>query len=384
MTEEKTLLRSDRAFFNLPEEVTYLNCAYMSPMCQPVLAAGQAALLHETRCWTVTPQHFFEDSDRVRAAFATLLGTNPLNVALINSVSFGIAQAAQVLAPRRGSRILTLAEQFPSNVYPWQAVAKRRSLEMVTVARPHDGNWTDAILARLDNGVAIAAMPQCHWTDGSLIDLEVVGEACRQHGVALVLDVTQSLGAMPLNLAKVKPAFLVAAGYKWLLGPYHTAFLYADPAYQLGEPLDPNWITRRDSEQFAELVNYRDALAPGAVRYDGGQRSKFLLNPMSLAALTQLLEWGVANIAASLGAYNRVLVEKAAALGFQTLPEQFRAPHLIGLRRPEGVPAALVQGLKDAGISVSVRGTAIRVSPHLYNDENDLDHFLEVCGRFLG
>ncbi|CAM2010361.1 aminotransferase class V-fold PLP-dependent enzyme [Acanthopleuribacter pedis] len=374
----------NRAFFNLPDTVTYLNCAYMSPMCQPVLAAGQEALLQETRPWTVMPDDFFRDSDHARSLFARLLGAQTQDIALIPSVSFGIAQAARVLAPRAGSSIVTLAEQFPSNIYPWQAVAKQRDCQMVQVNRPSDGDWTPAILDALHDGVSVAALPNCHWTDGSLIKLEQVADTCRRHGIALVLDVTQSLGAMPFDLARVRPAFLVAAGYKWLLGPYHTAFLYADPAYQQGEPLDPNWITRKDSENFADLVNYRDELAAGAVRYDGGQRSKFVLNPMSIAALTLLLDWGVSQIAARLRTYNRAFVQQAAELGFETLPESLSAPHIIGLRHRDGISDALVGAFKEAGISVSVRGSAIRVSPHLYNDEQDRARFVEVCAQHLG
>ncbi|CAM2069901.1 Aminotransferase class V-fold PLP-dependent enzyme [Sulfidibacter corallicola] len=384
MTQPSSPLSCDRTYFDIPQDITYYNCAYLSPMCHPVHEAGIAALNREARPWTIKPDDFYEDSEVVRGLFASLIGTESRNVALIPSVSYGINVAAQVIEPGQGRRILLLDEQFPSNVYPWREAVKRTGAHIVHVPRPQNGDWTRAILDHLDERVAVASMPHCHWTDGSLVDLELVSDRCRELGIPLVLDVTQSLGAMPLNLDRIRPAFLVAAGYKWLLGPYSTAYLYADPRYQDGPQLDPNWMTRKDSRNFAELVNYRDELEPGALRYDVGQRSKFILLPMAIAAFRQIMSWGVANIGQALGAYNRELREGARSLGFETLPDKYAAPHLMGLRHPEGIPVELVRAFQERQIVVSVRGNAIRVAPHLYNDAEDRRRFLETAASCLG
>ncbi|MEM7025952.1 MAG: aminotransferase class V-fold PLP-dependent enzyme, partial [Pseudomonadota bacterium] len=139
---------------------------------------------------------------------------------MIPAASYGVGVAAANLPCGQGRRILVLADQFPSNVYAWDDLARRTGGEIVRVARPVDGDWTPAVLAELDERVAITALPHCHWTDGSLIDLVTVAKSCREVGSALVLDVTQSLGALPLDLAAIDPDYVACAGYKWLLGPY--------------------------------------------------------------------------------------------------------------------------------------------------------------------
>ena len=198
------------------------------------------------------------------------------------AASYGLAVAAANLRCAPGARILLLAEQFPSNVYTWRELAKQRGGEVLTIARPPDDDWTGAVLAALDERVAIAALPHCHWTDGGLLDLVAIGRRCREVGSALVLDVTQSLGALPLDLAAVAPDFLVCPGYKWLLGPYSQGYLYVAPQHRDGRPLEHNWIAREGSEDFARLIDYRERYQPGARRFDVGERSNFALLPVGI------------------------------------------------------------------------------------------------------
>lgn len=135
-----------------------------------------------------------------------------------------------------------------------------------------------------------------HWTDGGLLDLARVGERARAVGAALVVDATQSLGAYPLDIAEVRPDFLVTAAYTWLLGPYSLGYLWVAPEHREGWPLEQTWLGRAGSEDFGRLVEYRDEYQPGAWRYDVGRRSNFALLPMAIAGLEQLLEWGVGEI----------------------------------------------------------------------------------------
>ena len=383
MTQTAECLPDQRHLFDMPHDVTYFNCAYLSPQAQPVREAGLAALDRKSKPWDVFPNHFYDESDELRAQFATMIGAQPGDIALVPSASYGIGIAAKNLPVTAGQQILVLEDQFPSNYYPWVARAQETGAEMVVIPRPADGDWTQAILARLNEQTAIAALPNCHWTDGSLVDLETIGERCRDLGTALVVDATQSLGAYPFDVKKVQPAFLAVAGYKWLLGPYSVGFLYADPAWQQGEPLEYNWITREGSDDFASLVSYTDRLMPDASRFDMGERSNFNLLPMTLAAITLINGWGVDRISATLGAFNRELAEGAAQLGFQTAPEHLRAPHLMGLRHPDGLPTTLAAALKDRQIFVSVRGDAIRVSPYLYNTVEERTHFLNTLADLL-
>ena len=372
-----------RDLFDLPDNVAYLNCAYMSPLLKRAVQLGAEGIARKARPWTISPADFFTDSERARGLFAELVGATAEDIALVPSASYGLAIAAANLPFAEGRRILVLADQFPSNVYTWRELAAGKGGEVVTVARPADGDWTAAILARLDQRVAIAALPHCHWTDGGLIDLVAVGARCREVGSALVIDATQSLGALPLDLAAVRPDYLVCAGYKWLLGPYSLGYLYIAPRQQDGRPLEQNWIARAGSDDFARLIDYQDRYQPGARRFDMGERSNVALLPAGIAALEQLLRWGQAAIAETLAARNAGIVERAAALGMRAIPVHLRAGHFLGLRIPGGVPAGLPERLAKEQVYVSLRGDSVRVTPHLYNNDADVDRLFGVLERAL-
>jgi selenocysteine lyase/cysteine desulfurase len=252
---------------------------------------------------------------------------------------------------------------------------------VVTLPQPEAGDWTDGVLAAIDERVDIVALPQMHWVDGRLIDLVAVGRRVRAVGAALVLDLTQSLGARPFDLAAVDPDFIACAGYKWLMGPYSFGYLYVAPRRQGGQPLEHGWITREGSHDFARLVDYRDGLLPGAVRFDVGERSNFALTPMARAALEQVLDWGVERIATSLATLTDAIVARTRPLGLEALPQGVRAGHYLGLRFPGGMPDGLVDRLAAANVHVSKRGDALRVTPHLYNTLADIDRFIEVLER---
>src|SRR5215212_6542797 len=275
-----------RELFEIPEEVAYLNCAYMSPQLRSAREVGERAVSRKSRPWELTPDDFFEDSEKSRALFARLVSGEADGVALIPSVSYGIAVAAANVAVREGQKILILEDQFPSNVYAWRELTVRSGAKLVTVPRPADLDWSSAILEDLDERTAVVAVPNCHWTDGSLIDLARVGERAREVGAALVVDGIQSIGAHPFDVREVRPDFLVASAYKWLLGPYGVGFVYVGEEWREGTPIEHNWINRRGSEDFADLVAYEDAFQPGARRYDVGERNNFVLLPMANEALS--------------------------------------------------------------------------------------------------
>jgi selenocysteine lyase/cysteine desulfurase len=376
------LIPSQRHLFDLPADVAYLNCAYMSPLLRRAAEVGADAIARKCRPWRISAQDFFTESERARALFAELLGARVDDIALVPAASYGLAAAAANLPLEPGQRILVLAEQFPSNVYTWRAHAERTGGEMVTVARPSDDDWTRAVLARLDERVAVAALPHCHWIDGGLLDLAAISARCREVGSALVVDATQSLGALPLDLAAVRPDYLVCPGYKWLLGPYSLGYLYVAPAHQDGLPLEQNWIARAGSEDFARLIDYQDPYQPGARRFDVGERSNFALVPVGMVGLEQLLAWGVDRIAATLAAMTAAIAERAAGLGLAATPAHLRAGHYLGLRFRRA-PERLPERLAKEQVYVSVRGDSLRVTPHLYNDEADIDRLFEVLEAAL-
>lgn len=369
------MLPNQRHLFGIPEGVTYLNCAYMSPLMLHVVEAGNAGLARKVRPWEIAADDFFTQTEEVRCLAARLFHCEAGHIALVPSAGYGIETAARNIPVQRGQKILVLAEQFPSNVYPWRRVAQENGAEMVTVPWPEDGDWTSAVLARLTDGVAVAALPHTQWTSGGLLDLERIGAECRRRGSALVLDLTQSLGAYPFDAARVQPDFAVAAGYKWLLSPYSTGVLYVAPKWQSARPLEEGWIQRDNARRFAELIQYTARYQQGARRFDIGECSNFALLPGMLAALQQLIEWGIPEISATIGALTARLEDR---VGMSAMPRRHRAPHYLCLRA-ESLPIEhLARRLAEERIYISVRGSSIRITPHIYNSAEDVDRLAAI------
>ncbi len=377
------MIDNQRHLFDLPDDVVYLRCTASAPQLKSVYEAGRLGLAKKSRPWRIGARETFDDVERLRALFAGLIGAEAADVAIAPSASYGLSTAAANLTVGEGRDVVVLARQFPSNVYPWRALVRRDGGRILTVERPSNDDWTAAVLASTGPSTAIVALPQCHWLDGAVLDLEAIGRRARDVGAALVLDLSQSLGAVPFDVGAVQPDFLVAVAEKWLLGPYQLAFLYAAPSRQDGEPIEQTWIGRSESENYARLVDYRDGYQPGARRFDVGERGNFVSVPMAIQALRQIADWRVDAIAATLKPLIDETADRAAAIGLTPVPAAARAPHMIGLRAHAGLPAKLGDRLADRGIFVSVRDQVVRVAPHVYNDRNDLDRLFATLTDLL-
>lgn len=374
-------LGDQRDLFEVPGGISYLNCAYMGPLLRETREIGERSVGRKSRPWEVTPTDFFEEAEEARTLFARLVGGDANGVAIVPSVSYGMAVATANVPVGRGERVLILEEQFPSNVYPWRELVKKKEADLVAVPRPDDYDWTRAVLERLDGRTAVVAVPNCHWTDGSLLDLVEIGRRAREVGAALVVDGIQSLGAHPFDVREVRPDFLIASSYKWMLGPYGVGFMYVGEAYREGAPIEHNWINRRGSEEFSRVVDYQDVFQPGARRYDVGERSNFVLLPMVVTALRRILGWGVENVSETIGGLTDLVEEEAGRLGIGTVPKERRARHMIGLKLGPEAPGGLAARLAAEGIFVSERGGSIRVSPHLYNTEEDVKRLFAALAK---
>ncbi|MCB0280096.1 MAG: aminotransferase class V-fold PLP-dependent enzyme, partial [Calditrichaeota bacterium] len=295
---------------------------------------------------------------------------------IIPSASYGINTIAANLDLKQGDQILVMEDQFPSNYYPWYEKAKDCGASLKVVKRPENNDWTTAIINSLDEKVRLAALANVHWTDGTLIDLTKISVVCKQHDILLSADLTQSLGAMPFSVKEADVDFAVAAGYKWLLGPYSLGYMYVKKSHQQMRPLENNWINRAKSDEFSLLVEYTDEFQAGAKRFDVGERSNFFLTPIAAAGLTQILDWGVDTISAYSGDLTSYLATELSGSDIKIADAQFRCPHIIGLYTERVIES--VDVLKQANIFVSIRGKSIRVSPHLYNDRADIDRLLEI------
>ena len=368
------LIPCQRPLFAIPEGIAYFDCAKMSPLLRAAGKAGEEGLARKLRPWEIRAEHFFDEAERVRTLYARLIGSGAGDVAIIPSVSYGMATVMRNVPVAAGQAIVTLADDFPSGVYAARALAEEKEARVVAVQRPEGGeeggrDWSAALLEAIDGGTALVVIPHVHWIHGIVIDVEAVARRCRSVGATLVLDTTQSTGALPLDLAAVDPDYVIAAAYKWLLGPYSLGFLYVAPRHHQGRPLEEGWITRRGAEDFRSLAGYSTELAASARRFDMGERSNFALLPVAGAAIEQLLAWGGRNVAETLGAITDGLEAQLADQGFAAQPG--RAPHFLSVRLPAGLPEGIEARLAAAQVHVSLRGETMRITPHLYNDEAD-------------
>ncbi len=376
-------LLSQRQLFQVPDEVAYFNTANMSPLLRSVRTAGERGIDIRAAPWDLHPEDWFTDVEALRERIARLFHAPADAVALVPATSYGLAVAARNLALRTGERVLVLHEEYPSNYYTWRRHATRSGAEVVVV-RPQAGQtWTDAVLAGIDERTAIVAIPNVHWTNGALLELDRIAPVVHAAGAALVIDASQSLGAIPLDVAELRPDFVVSVGYKWLLGPFGVSYLYVAPEHRDGEPLEENWILRAGAEDFAALVDYVDAYLPGSRRFDVGQRTNFGLVPMAITALDQLLEWEVHRIAAALHGVNATIAERAEALGLNAPAASTRAPHMLGLELPRERGDRTLQALGDAGVIASLRGTSLRLAPHLHITDSDVDRLIDALRTAL-
>ena len=370
---EPTVLGEQRRAFDVPPGIAYFNTANLAPQLHVVRAAAAAALDRRARPWTISAEDWFTDVERLRALFARLIGADADGVALVPATSYGFAVAARNLPLRPGERILVLDEEYPSGIYTWRAAARRSGAELLTVRRQDGQSWADAVLAALDERVAIVSVPNVHWTDGAFVDLAPIAARSRDVGARLVIDGSQSVGALPLDVVRLRPDFLVTVGYKWLLGPFGVGYLYVAEQHRQGEPLEENWILRAGSQDFARLVDYRDQYQPGARRFDVGERTKFELTPMAIAALEQILEWQVPRIAAALAVRTAQIARRATEIGLTPIPDHERGPHMLGVRLPASVRERIVPALAEHGCFAAVRGSSLRIAPHLHTIDDDVE-----------
>jgi selenocysteine lyase/cysteine desulfurase len=351
----------------------------MSPLSHAVEQAGVDAVRWKRVPASITPDDHFVGPDRLRHLFAQLVNAQePSRIALVSSVSYAMAIAVRNLPVAPGQNIVVIGDEFPSAVLPWRRLARERAVELRTVDPPFAAEdrgrqWNERLYEAVDNNTAVLVLSHVHWSDGTLFDVAALAQRARDVGAAVVIDGTQSVGALPLDVAAIQPDMLVAAGYKWLMGGYGLAVAYFGPRFDNGLPLEEVWTNQLGSDDFARLATYRDAYHPDARRYDVGERANFVLVAMLCSAIEQLLTWGVENIQHYCQSLVEPWLERFDASGVSLEAPERRAAHIFGIRFGAGKDVqAVARALKARNVHVSVRGNAIRVSPHVYNDQSDM------------
>jgi len=382
------MLTSKRAKFSIPPQITYLNCAYMAPLLKSVEKEGIKGLRKKRNPTQVSPQDFFTDTETLRQEYAKLIhAKDPSRIVLIPSVSYGMATVAKNLTITKDQHIIVASEQFPSNYYPWQSLCEETGASLRSISPPEGftnrgKQWNERILEAINANTRAVAIGHVHWADGTRFDLEAIRKRTKDVGALLIIDGTQSVGAMPFDVEKIKPDALVCAGYKWLLGPYSLGLAYYGEYFDQGKPVEENWINRQSSEDFSSLVNYQAKYQAGMLRYEVGEHSNFILVPMLLKAIQQLNNWGIGNIQEYCTSIGEESILKLQEKGFVIEDKEWRGSHLFGVRLPQQMDLEKVKAsLLKHKVYVSVRGIALRVAPNMYNTEADLQKLVRVLTR---
>jgi selenocysteine lyase/cysteine desulfurase len=381
------MLASQRALFEMPRHICYLNSASWSPLPLRTLEAGRAAVGRKATPWTLDTGFANAQHERARAAAARLIHADPADIALIPSISYGVATAAKILNVARGTRVIVLQDDHSSPVLEWRTRADAQGFTVDTVRRPADGDWTTAVLAAVERTgappVGLASISSVHWSDGGLIDVEKIGATLRRQGAAFLIDATQSAGVLTIDVRRLEPDFVIFPTYKWLLGPYGRAFLYVARRHQGGTPLEQTASGRRnvraENDVYFTDVNY----LKDARRFDMGERDHLISMEMASIGMEMVAEWGAPDIAERLLTLTQRIADGLRSAGIGVPDPRFRAPHILSISFQDGMPAGLVEGLATEDIYVAPRLGRLRISPHVFNDEADCDRFVAALARRL-
>ena len=382
------MLSSQRALFDIPADVTYLNAAAWSPLPRATQEAAQAAVLRKGQPWKLGPDFADKQHERARAAAAALIGADAHDVALVSSVGYGVAIAGKVLAIPRGSRVLVLENDHTSPVLEWLGRAEAQGFTVETVPQPASGDWTSAVLDAIERPgaapLALASISSIHWSDGGILDVMKIRDALRRQGAAFLIDATHGVGVIATDVKTLDPDFLIFPTYKWVLGPYGRAFVYVAKRHQDGVPLEQTSFGRRNVRAENPVYFADTRYLPDARRYDMGERDHFISMEMAAIGMEMMAKWGAAAVVERLAGLTQRIADGLAGLNSVRAPDKrFRAPHILCLGFSGDVLPKLMPALASQQIYVAPRLGRMRISPHVYNDEADVDRFVDAMKRAM-
>ena len=376
------MLSCQRALFDIPREVCFLNAASWSPLPIAVQEAGRSAVARKGQPWKLPGDFQAKQYERARNAAAALIGADAADVALIPSVGYGVSTAGKVHEIPRGRRVLVLQDDHTSPVLEWRSRAEAGGYAVETVKQPADGDWTSAVLEAIERPgappLALVSISSVHWSDGGALDMPRIAMAAKKQGAALLVDATHDAGVRRIDVKTLDPDFLIFPTYKWVLGPYGRAFMYVAKRHQDGVPLEQTAAARK-AVSAEDTLYFRDlAYAEGARRYDMGERDHFISMEMAAIGMEMMAGWGNEAIVERLSMLTDRLAEGLANTGVRVIDKKLRAPHVLSLAFPKGMAPDLPKKLAAESVYAAPRLGRLRISPHVYNDEDDVDRFVEV------
>jgi selenocysteine lyase/cysteine desulfurase len=366
------------------EDATYLNLASQSPMPKVSIRAVQAALEANKNPHHKADSTFFQVPTRIRASIAKLIGGKPEEIAVTSGASTGVVAVAYALTWQPGDEVITAKGEFPLQYTTWKPMEEREGLKLKIVSPRERFITADDLIAAMTPQTRLVSVSMVRYDDGSLLDTPRVAEACHKQGALLLLDASQSCGAMPMDVNQLGADFIVSAGYKWLLGPFGTGFFWSKNEHlKIIRPGPFHWMAVAGSDNFAALNFENSKPEANAKRWDSAEWASYY--NLNLVAMDASVDFVVRMGPELVAEHNRKLIE----LLFERLPkDRFvsaspldpakRGPYGCFAARSKEKTAEVYQTLRKENVVVSLREGNIRVSPHLYNTERDIDRLISV------
>ena len=358
--------------FPVAERLIYLNHAAVTPLCRP--AAEAMKRLTDDACLFGSLHYgdWLEAYDGLRSAAARLINASPDEIAITKNTSEGIAAVAGGLPWRSGDRVVAFQEEFPANYYPWQRLASRGvEITWLSIYSPVEE------IAKALPGAKLLAISYVNYLSGYRVDLDAIGQFCRQHGCFFFVDAIQGMGALPIDVEASHIDALAADGHKWMLGPEGNGILYVRRSrLDEIEPVEFGWT---NPASYTDYSSRDMTLRPDAGRYECGT-----LNTVGCfghrAALELLLEVGVENIAPAVLGLADQIEEGARAKGYEVMVKRTRetSSGIVSFRHPSIDSRQIVSELKQNGITAAPRQGWVRTSPHFYISPADIDSLLRM------
>ena len=381
-------MNCQRDAFQLRPNVHYLNNAYKAPLLKVAENAAIEALQKARNPQDISPESFFSETEEVQKSFASIINAKPEEIAIIPSVSYAICSVLANLPCKPGQHAITVQDEFPSDFFAIERWCKEHDAPLKVIGPDPEASqmgpsWHEKLLAAINPSTAVVVISSVHWANGLKFDLETIGNRCHEVGAILIVDGTQSVGALPIDVQQCKIDVLICADYKWLLGPYSLGLAYIGPAFHEGRPLEESWMNRTNAKDFSSLADYGPNYTAAAGRYNVGETSNFILMPMLNASLHKILEWGPENIQAYAGRLRQPLMDYLHSHHFDLEAPHYTANHLFGLKMPPQYdPEKVKAALTAQNIILSRRGNRLRISVNVYNTEADIEALIGAFGKW--
>src|SRR5229473_7373589 len=367
------------------EDATYLNFAAHAAIPRVALNAVQASVAAKRRPHIVDDQSFFSVARSLRQTLATLIGASQDDIALTNGAGAGLAMIAYALKWSADDEVIIAGGEFPAHYATWKPMEAREGIK-VQITHPQ-GQFMQAgdLIAAMTPRTRVISVSHVRFDDGSILDASSLAAACKKNGTLLVLDVSQSCGAIPMDVRSLGADFIVCAGYKYLLSPWGTGFLWSKPeSLDSLRPGPYNWLSQ-GVENFARL-NYVDPEPASTLsRWDSAEAAS--IYNFNLTVMEASAKFVLDASPALIRDHNQALINYF----FERLPEGYRlaSPRQASQRGVSGCVEAgsrgdtesLYQTLRDARFVVALREGRIRVAPHLLNSTQDIDRLLVVMAK---